>query len=469
MLVLVLAASPAHAQLVNPSFETPGTGGAPFAGWTTFGPVWGSNALVSNGTRAARAAAPGSGTWAVAGLYQDIAVAPGQWVRASVRAGHTGGDGLVGETRGIANVEWRDAGDNLISYESLTGAMSADEPGTMYGFARLVGPAPANAAAARLLLGTFETPSQDPGAVHFDEAALDTVPAPGDAGIQWNDFGERSIEWSGYTWRAKRGGPFGPGGYLFSDSPDALWVDGEDRLHIRVTERDGQWYSVEMALAEPLGFGEYLFRSVGRIDLLDVNLVLAMFLWEYKLDYTGIGTTNVANEFDIEVSRWKNAANNPIQFVCQPWSNPGNLHRYAMTIPGPASIATHSFAWSLSRVACRSWLGDTDFPHTADMFNEWVYTGPDVPRPESPRIHFNLWLNEEPPSDGLEHEVVIDSFAFLPGCGEDVDGDGAVTIEDLHALHQSPADINGDGAADAGDMDCLERFLRRREAADTGR
>jgi len=469
VLAAMLVVSSAHAQLVNPSFETPGAGGQPFAAWTTFGPVGASNALVSDGARAARAVAPGSGTWAVAGMYQDIAVTPGQWVRASVRAGHTGADGLVGETRGIANIEWRDGADNLISYESLAVAMSADSPDTMCGFTRLVGPAPAGTAAARLLLGTFETPAQNPGAVCFDEAALDVVAAPTDADIQWNDFGERTIEWSGYTWRIKRGGPFGPGGYLFSDSPDAAWTDDNGRLHLRVTERDGQWYSVELVLDEALGFGEYLFRSVGRIDQLDPNLVLAMFLWEYKLDYTGIETSNVANEFDIEISRWKNSSAPPAQFVCQPWSNAGNLRRYAMTIPGASSIATHSFAWSLSRVACRSWLGETGFPHAGDMFEDWVYTGSDVPRPESPRVHFNLWLNEEPPGDGLEHEVVIDSFEYLPGCGEDIDGDGGVTIDDLHALHQNPVDINGDGAADGEDIWCLERFLRRREREDMNR
>lgn len=51
-------------------------------------------------------------------------------------------------------------------------------------------------------------------------------------------------------------------------------------------------------------------------------------------------------------------------------------------------------------------------------------------------------------------------------CGEllfDIDGDGETSIDDLHEMNRSPIDINGDGSADAGDIACVERFLRRFE------
>lgn len=59
----------------------------------------------------------------------------------------------------------------------------------------------------------------------------------------------------------------------------------------------------------------------------------------------------------------------------------------------------------------------------------------------------------------------IESIPFS-GCAADVNGDGAVDIDDLYVIHQHPVDVNGDGVADALDRNCLETFLRRNEIHD---
>lgn len=54
------------------------------------------------------------------------------------------------------------------------------------------------------------------------------------------------------------------------------------------------------------------------------------------------------------------------------------------------------------------------------------------------------------------------------GCPRDVDADGRINVDDLHALHAAGADLDHDGAADAADRRCLEAALRRAEGEGMG-
>lgn len=54
----------------------------------------------------------------------------------------------------------------------------------------------------------------------------------------------------------------------------------------------------------------------------------------------------------------------------------------------------------------------------------------------------------------------------LLDCSTDLDSDGRLTIDDLHAWFNAPRDLNRDGAATPTDSDCLEAVLRSNEAAD---
>jgi hypothetical protein len=237
--------------------------------------------------------------------------------------------------------------------------------------------------------------------------------------IQWDGFGTRIIEFGGFTWRAKNGGIFGPGANYFSESPENIWVDEQGRLHLRITKRGDRFYCPEIVLEQPLGYGDYLFKTVGRVDRLDSNLILGMFLWEYQESYQSNDVYNGANEFDIEFGTWKNPEGKPAQFACQPWHFPGNEHKFEIALEGEDAKSSHAFLWHPSGVACRSWHGHSDHPDPSEMIETWFYAGRHLPRPEAPRVHINYWCIEEPPSDGQEHEVIIADFKFVP-CGEPV-------------------------------------------------
>jgi len=72
----------------------------------------------------------------------------------------------------------------------------------------------------------------------------------------------------------------------------------------------------------------------------------------------------------------------------------------------------------------------------------------------------------EPPLDCLYADLNRDG---APDWGSfDIDGDGAVDVDDMYALTGNMSDVNGDGSVDAADGACLERFVRRSEILGLG-
>jgi hypothetical protein len=397
--------------IANPSFEIPGSGSQVFDGWNNFGVV-DSTADAPHGFRAARVTGPDLGGWDVSGYWQEFDTAPGEQWEASVQGWHTSVNPLTGQSKAILNIEWRDSGDNLISFESYDVATASTPVDEIQEFTVISGPAPTGSVKTRLLLGVLQAPTDPIPDVYYDLARFNEIGPPSIDDIQWNDFpGGRIIAFSGYEWRVKGPGIYGPGPNRFSDDVDIVWVDAGDRLHMTTQNNYGNWYSSEIALVDPLGYGDYIFTTVGRLDLLDPNVVLGMFLWQYGPCYDGLYLWwNPYNEFDIEFSRWGNPASDIAQFVAQPYDYPGNLSRFDAVF-AEGEITSHAFRWLPDRVECRSWRGGPEDEATSIQIYSWTYTGPHIPRPEQPRVHINLWRIATPASD---QEVVLDAFTFVP-------------------------------------------------------
>ncbi|MEM1445648.1 MAG: hypothetical protein AAGF84_06300 [Planctomycetota bacterium] len=235
----------------------------------------------------------------------------------------------------------------------------------------------------------------------------------------WEDFPTaRTIEFGGYAWRVKGSEDpavtMGPGRFPFGPTEPSVWVDEQGRLHLRVIEKDGVWYSAEVRLTEFLGHGDYRFTTVGRVDEVDPHLIFGLFLWEYQADYTGSETRNVANEFDIEFGNWDDPKRAPAQFVCQPWQTADNLHPYWFDLEDDAARSTHAFRWRPDAMDCRAWRGGPEAENDSEArLTTWTYDGPDVPR-GAPQVHLNLWCNRQPPERGTPQEVIIEKFEFVP-------------------------------------------------------
>lgn len=215
----------------------------------------------------------------------------------------------------------------------------------------------------------------------------------------------RTLSFSGQEWIVKSSvEPVGPGPNYFSDSTDNVWVDGEGKLHLKITQRNGVWYCAEVISVVNFGYGTYRFYTDSRIDQLDQNVVLGLFTWDDDPAYHH-------REIDIEFSKWGQDVNENAQFVVQPWDTSGNMHRFNIELTGLYS--THSFAWNPGEVFFQCAHGHYATPPATHIIESWSYTGPDNPPPGNENARLNLWLYQGvPPSDAQEAEVIISKFEF---------------------------------------------------------
>jgi hypothetical protein len=398
--------------LANPSFEVLDTDGPDvFMGWSQFGLV-GLGSFATHGYITAFVRGPDLGGWDVSAYWQRFDTAPGeQWI-ASVKALHTPSNPVTGQSKAILNIEWRDSGDNIISFESHDVIVASTPTDEVEEFSVTSGPAPSGTVATHFLLGVLQSPTDPPPDVYYDEATFYNVGPPSQDDRQWFDFpGGRTIEFSGRTWRVKGPGLYGPGWNYFNDSSESVWVDIDGRLHVTVKDLGGTWSCSEVVPVEALGYGDYIFTTVGRLDQLDHNIILGLFIWEYgPCWHDSYIEWNAFNEIDIEYSRWGNPAEDIGQFVAQPYYGDGNIERYDYTF-SEDELVSHAFRWLHDRVEFRCWRGGHLDESPANMIHEWDYYGPHIPRPEQPRVHINLWRLNDPSTD---QEVVIDRFSFYP-------------------------------------------------------
>jgi hypothetical protein len=229
-------------------------------------------------------------------------------------------------------------------------------------------------------------PSLDPGVLGYDEYPESSAP--------------REISWSGYCWKLKVGSLVGPGPNYFSDDTANIWIDGSDRLHLKIDYRDGLWYCAEAVLEHSLGYGTYRFKLDSRVDNLDYNTVLGGFVYE-----------TINREFDIEFSK-RLADPFNAQYVAQPWYTTGNIVHFDMP---PLVQTTHQWEWDADRIFFQSWLGHADAPTASTLIYSWKYTGPDNPPPGGERMIFNLYLfGGEAPINQVGDEIIIKEFEYVP-------------------------------------------------------
>ncbi|MBN2184421.1 MAG: T9SS type A sorting domain-containing protein [Candidatus Krumholzibacteriota bacterium] len=419
-LAFLAAGAQSQCIIANPSFEVGGSGGEVFGGWNQFGVV-GSSATIVHGSAAAKVVGPDLGGWDVSGFWQRFDSAPGEQWAASVMGWHTSVNPLTGDSKAILNIEWRDAGEGLISYESHTVADAATPFDEIQEFTVTSGPAPTGTVTVRLVLAVLQSPLDPPPDVYYDLADFNNAGSPTIDDIQWNDFpGGNTLDFSSRTWRIKGPGYYGPGPNLFCDDPSCTWVDLDGRLHMTITKSGNSWYSTEIVLEEALGYGDYIFTTAGRLDQLDPSAVLGIFLWQYGPCWDNSYLWwNPYNEIDVEFSRWGDPGSWIGQFVAQPYDWPGNISRFDASF-SEEELTSHAFNWMSDKVEFRSWRGGPLDEEPANMIHEWTYTGPHISRPEQPRVHINLWrCCGEPPAD---QEIIFDRFTFVPP-GATVDSD----------------------------------------------
>ncbi len=419
----------AQAIIGNPSFEIAGSGAAIFGGWEQYGVV-GSTTTAWHGFTAAKVSGLNISMDNESGFWQQLECDAGEQWQIDGYVQSPASAPLMGSSIARVKVEWFGSGGSFIALESFTVAEASTPQNQYRHFSMLSTPAPAGTIAMRLVPGIWQ--SQDPpsAVVYYDQISCYSTTYPTVNDVQWDDFpGGRTLVFSDKTWRVKGPGNYGPGPNNFSNQPESVWVDDAGRLHLTIKQISGAWYSTEVTLVDTLGYGDYIFTTLGALNQLDPRTVLGLFLWQYIPTWDPENAWwNPYNEIDIEYSRWGNPANEIGQFVAQPYDWAGNIVRYNASF-GSDELSSHAFRWLHDRVEFRAWRGGPEDESPQNLVFSWNYFGPHIPRPEQPRVHLNLWYTGNPPASN--QEVILPHFTFIPAGGN-------TALEDLHIPAPSP-------------------------------
>lgn len=212
-----------------------------------------------------------------------------------------------------------------------------------------------------------------------------------------------ALTFSGFRWDAKTG-YFSPGANHWS--ADNVWVDAEDRLHLRLSEKGGVWHCAEVS-AGMFGYGLYRFYIDGPVNHLDKHAVLGLFL------YPGPQLPFRANaEIDIEFARWGNADAPAGHYTVTPatWN-------FSLALQG--NLSTHQFVWLPDRIEFSSYQGHGELSDRT-LLGRWEFRGDgNTALPVPPlQLHINYWLFQgNSPAHINQPEIVIRKFVFhsVPG------------------------------------------------------
>ncbi len=227
-----------------------------------------------------------------------------------------------------------------------------------------------------------------------------------DAGVLQPRF--RDFHFSGFPWRVKASGetPLGPGPNYWSNSEDSVWVDDQG-LHLTVRQQDGIWYSTEVFVRRPLGYGTYTFVIDSDISSYDPNIVAGFFTWDNH-------PAEANREIDIEFASWGMRGGAKGHFIVQPNTGPERLRIFSPGMEG--TFSTHRFTWTPYSVEFYSFHGAVDPDDPASRKNlmyEWTFTGT-PPTPGNARFRINLWLFQGRPPKTEGASLTVRSFSFFP-------------------------------------------------------
>ncbi|CAF1415416.1 unnamed protein product, partial [Didymodactylos carnosus] len=163
--------------------------------------------------------------------------------------------------------------------------------------------------------------------------------------------GAKSFDWSGAKWIVKDGSGMGPGPNTWSS--DNVWIDSENKLHMKIRNVNGVWSCAEAYTNDKFGFGSYEWHVEGEIDKYDTNIVLGFFTY---------GKTDGQDEIDIEIAKWGQITSEAKNLFYTVYPREKNQPKDSQGIQFHLSgtYTTHRFQWSSKNVALQSFHGFTD-------------------------------------------------------------------------------------------------------------
>jgi len=246
------------------------------------------------------------------------------------------------------------------------------------------------------------------------------------------------LSFSGYQWTIKNGGStrVGPGGNFFSKKPANVSVDASGYLHLDITKTNNKWFCAEVYSNSNFGYGEYIFVTKGNVEQYDKNIVVGLFTWDDN-SYQ----TEANDELDVEFAKWGNQNNQHVmEYSVQPTYGIGaypertNIPQTNLVYDGNG-FTTHIMDWRSDRVKIETHTGDDTT--AATLTHSWTFNNTNparqanegglsdpivIPAPgTTTKAHINFWLFDangngkgDAPSNGLNAELVVERFQFIP-------------------------------------------------------
>lgn len=202
------------------------------------------------------------------------------------------------------------------------------------------------------------------------------------------DESTRIVRFAGHKWTVKNGLNLPPRGNNWSDDPQSVWIDVDGRLHLKIRQIEGVWYSAQITSLEDARYGAYRFHIESPVVDLGDNVVLGLFLY-----------ADDENEIDIELRQRENDNRDNLSYAVQPYILDGHRQTSRFEWDGPT---IHEFDWQPDFVSFRSLVADE-----SELLSEWRFDQRGVPAEERRlQIRMNLWLLDTTVHD-QEVEVII--------------------------------------------------------------
>jgi hypothetical protein len=219
-----------------------------------------------------------------------------------------------------------------------------------------------------------------------------------------------TLHWMGRDWVPTNGGMAG----VVKGDPENVSVDSHGYLHLRITNRDGNYTAAEVFTTENLGFGTYQWQIEGAVDKMDPTTVLGLFNYGAR---GGIGI-DAENEIDIEFSQWNKTCNGcNADFTFYPSTGNKSLGPMEDNFtydPKGSTLTTARFEWSSTRIIGTIMSGLQPIGTTANVLQTITFAPPDyaarIPQVPLP-LAMNLWCFRATPASN--QEVVLRSFEFV--------------------------------------------------------
>lgn len=307
-------------------------------------------------------------------------------------------------------------------------------------FSFTIGAQDSSAARAKFIEFTVVPASTDPALLDIDgntgatvlPVALDTVAV---ARLQVAR-GPYVREWpvgSGRYWKVKEyiDSAVGPGNNYWTADPSDVYVDEDGAMHLKITNKPDpatpsvdKWFASSIEWQQTLGYGTYLWQTVGPISRFVPSTVLGLFTYEDDSPPEAYH-----RELDFEYSRWGSRTTTELgQQTIQPHTDSDNKNEFTFNHrawddpanPTEESI-TSILVWDTDKVQFITAYGLHDIASlpnlpAGDVISSFTFTGSsttDVYTSRNEWIHINFWRYGASVEDyQAEQEVKLPLFEF---------------------------------------------------------